>query len=73
MVPGVNFTERFSPFPTDQSLRIQILINLKNRNDGWITCSCDVEAEFLESNMETKMFIEPHPVMVTCGFMTESQ
>ena len=23
--------------------------------------------------METEMFIEPHPAMVTCGFMTEAQ
>ena len=73
MVPGVDFTERFSPVATDQSLRIQIAINLKYRNDGWITLSCDVEAAFLESDMETEMFIEPHPAMVTCGFMTEAQ
>ena len=54
MVPGVDFTERFSPVATDQSLRIQIAINLKYRNDGWITRSCDVEAAFLESELESK-------------------
>ena len=35
--------------------------------------SCDIEAAFLESDMEVEMFIEPHPAMVTCGFMTEQQ
>ena len=73
MVPGVDFTERFSPVATDQSLRIQIAINLKYRNDGWITLSFDVEESFLESDMETEMFIETYPAMLTCGFMTELQ
>ena len=66
MVPGVNFTERFSPVSTDQSLRIQIAINLKYRKVGWITRSCDVKEAFLESDMKTEMFIDPHPPMVTC-------
>ena len=34
MVPGVDFTERFSPVATDQSLRIQIAIYSKYRKEG---------------------------------------
>ncbi|MGB2452939.1 MAG: reverse transcriptase domain-containing protein, partial [Candidatus Poseidoniaceae archaeon] len=73
MIPGVDFTERFSPVATDASLRIQIAINLANFHIGWITQSCDVEAAFLEATMDVEMFIEPHPAMVVCGFMTEKQ
>ena len=73
MVPGVDFTERFSPVATSTSLRIQIYINLKYYDKGWRTKSCDIEAAFLEAGMDIEMFIEPHPAMVICGFMTEEE
>ena len=61
MVPGVDFTERFSPVATDASLKTQVAINLKKYRDGWRTESCDVEAAFLEPSMDSPMYIEPHP------------
>ena len=73
MVPGVDFTERFSPVATDESLKMQIGINLFNYQNGWETHSCDIEAAFLEPTMDNVMYIEPHPAMVECGFMTEEQ
>ena len=73
MIPGVDFTERFSPVATDASLKTQIAINLKNYKKGWRTQSCDIEAAFLESEMDNVMYIEPHPTMVECGFLTEKQ
>ena len=44
---------------------------LKKYRDGWRTESCDVEAAFLEPSMDNPMYIEPHPAMVACGFITE--
>ena len=73
MIPGVDYTERFSPVATDASLRIQICLTLCYYSKGWRTMSCDIEAAFLEAEMNTDMFIEPHPAMVVCGFMTEEQ
>ena len=35
--------------------------------------SYGIEATFLEAGMNTEMYIEPHPAMVVCGFMTEEQ
>ena len=67
MIPGVDFTERFSPVATDESLQIQITLTLYYYSDGLRSMSCDIEAAFLESNMEVETFIEPHPSMVTCG------
>ena len=58
---------------TDEALRLQISITLANYNLGWRTMSCDIEAVFLESTMDVDMFIEPHPSMVTCGFVTEDK
>ena len=73
MIPGVNYTEHFSPVATDASLRIQICLTLAYYDEGWRTMSCDIEAAFLEAGMNTEMYIESHPAMVVCGFMTEEQ
>ena len=73
MVPGIDFTERFSPVATNASLKTQVAINLKKYRDGWRTESCDVKAAFLEPSMDSPMYIEPHPAMVACGFITEEQ
>ena len=73
MVQGVDFTERFSPVATDASSCIQVAITLKFHHLGWVTRSCDVEATFLESDMDVDMYIEPHPAMVTCGIMSEKE
>ena len=73
MVPGVDFTERFSPVATDESLKVQIGINSKYQSIGWTTHSCDIEAAFLEPTMDNLVYIEPHPAMVECSFMTEVQ
>ena len=73
MVPGVDFTERFSPVATDESLRSQICINLVYYVNGWRTFSCDIEATFLEPDMDNPIYIELHPAMVARGFLTEVQ
>ena len=57
MIPGVDFTERFSPVSTDEALRIQIGINLKKYILGWRTYTCDIEAAFLEPTMDNEMYI----------------
>jgi hypothetical protein len=62
MIPGVDFTERFSPVSTDEALRIQIGINLKKYILGWRTYTFDIEAAFLEPTMDNEMYIEP-----SCG------
>ena len=73
MVPGVDFTERFSPVATDAALKTQVTLNLKKYKKGWRTQNCDIEAAFLEPSMDNPMYIEPHPALVACGFLTEQQ
>ena len=73
MVPGVDFTERFSPVATDAALKTQVALNLKQYKKGWRTQNCDIEAAFLEPSMDNPMYIEPHPALVSCGFLTEQQ
>ena len=52
MIPGVDFTEIFSPVATDEVLKFQIGITLYNKKKGWTMENCDIEAAFLESDME---------------------
>ena len=73
MVPGVDFTERFSPVATDEALKLQIAVTLYKKHLGWIMQNCDIEAAFLESVMDNDIFVQPHPAMVTCGFLTEEE
>ena len=56
-VPGVDFTEKFSPVATDTSTRIIIGITLYYTEDGWVCEAFDVEAAFLEPFLDIEMYI----------------
>ena len=68
-VPGVDFTESFSPVISDTSTSILIGLNLYHEEEGWITEICDVEAEFLHPNITVEMFIECPEVIVDLGII----
>ena len=74
-VPGVDYMERFSPVATDTSTRMIIDFTLYYDWLGynWICEAFDVEAAFLESYMDTLMFIEWPEGMVELGFLTKEQ
>ena len=52
MAPGDDFTERFSPVATDEALKLQIAITLYNKKKWWTMENCDIEAAFLEADMD---------------------
>ena len=54
-VPGVDFTEKFSPVATDTSTRIIIGITLYYMEDGWVCEAFDFEAAFLEPFLDIEM------------------
>ena len=60
MVTGVDFTERFSSVATDESLKVQVGVNLKNYHIGWETHSGDIEAAFLAPTMDKVIYIYNH-------------
>jgi hypothetical protein len=59
-IPGVDYTEKFSPVATDASLKTLIAVTLFFQDDNWTICSLDVEAAFLEPLMDTPMYITIH-------------
>ena len=72
-VPGIDFTEKFSPVATDTSTRIIIGITLYYTEDGWVCEAFDVEAAFLEPFLDIEMYIHWPPGIVELGFITEEQ
>ncbi len=70
-IPGVDYTESFSPVGNDTSVRI--VIGLSLFNDDWVLEIIDVEAAFLEGDMEKTMYIEWPAGMVHLGFITEEE
>ena len=74
-VPGVDYTERFSPVATDTSTRMIIGFTLYFHwiGEGWVCETFDVEAEFLEPFLDLLMYIEWPDGMVELGFLTQKQ
>ena len=56
MIPGVDYTEKFSPVSTDTSTRVILGLTMYKREEGWVCEMFDVEAAFLESKVETECY-----------------
>jgi hypothetical protein len=69
-IPGVDHAESFLPVD-DTSVRI--VIGLSLFNDDWVLKIIDVEAAFLEGDMEKTMHIKWPAGMVHLGFITEEE
>ena len=72
-VPGVDFTEKFSPVANDTSTRIIILLTLYYKNEGWECEVFDVEAAFLEPYLDNEMYIKWPEGIVELGFLTPEE
>ena len=57
-VPGVDYTESFSPNATNTSTSIMIGLTLYHEEEGWVSQLCELEAELLHPNIPIDMFIE---------------
>jgi hypothetical protein len=82
-IPGVDYTESFSPVAMDSSVRTVIGTSLylmghekeiaRVTDDSWTIEMFDVEAAFLNAKMENKMYIQIPEVMVLLGYVTEEE
>ena len=73
-IPGVDYTEIFSPVATDRALRILVGIVLFYNDRKWECHYNDVEAAFLELSLKNNfMFIELPPGIFELGFLTEKE
>ncbi|HEY9710756.1 MAG TPA: reverse transcriptase domain-containing protein, partial [Oculatellaceae cyanobacterium] len=70
-VPGIDYTEKFSPLATDTTTRLLIALTLWNQDKQWVCESIDIEAAFLEGSIEEPTFMEFPPGAVKLGYITE--
>ena len=69
-IPGVDFTEKFSPVAQPTSVRIVLVMVL------WLYWNCeliDIEAAFLEGRLKVSTFIDLSPGLVELGFITQEE
>ena len=79
-IPGVDFTESFSPVATDTSIRLLVAMFLFYKKNSvrptktpWVLEMFDVEAAFLNAEIDQRMFVEfPHG-MEELGFIGEDE
>ena len=72
-VPGVDYTESFSPVATDSTIQILLLYTLWKSKEGWGCEMFDVEAAFLNAELENVMYLAWPEYMVELGFITQQQ
>ena len=73
-IPGVDYTEKFSPVATDTSIRIVLALILYHwESEGWRPQGIDIEAAFLEGILDKKYYLEPPQILVLLGFLTEEE
>ena len=69
-IPGIDYTEKFSPVAQPSSVRIVLVMVL------WLFWGCeliDIEAAFLEGKLRVSTFTELPPGLVELGFMTQEE
>ena len=69
-IPGVDYTEKFSPVAQPTSVRITLAMVL------WLFWICeliDIEAAFLEGRLKVNTYIELPPGLVELSFMTQEE
>jgi len=71
MIPGVDFTQTFSPVATDVSIKVLLCIVLTK--DGWVAHMVDVEAAFLEAGLDEDVYIEWPEGLVEFGYVNEEE
>ena len=68
-IPGIDYSETFSPVANDSSIRIVLSITLTNK--GWEINVVDIEAAFLEAHLEEDVYIEWPEGLIEMGFTTK--
>jgi hypothetical protein len=71
--PGVDYTESFSPVACDTSVRSIFTITLNNIEKEWTCEVIDIEAAFLEGDIEEPVFVEWPEGMAELGFISTKE
>jgi len=75
-IPGVDFTQSFSPVATETTVRVTIAVQLYySERKGWICEVVDIEAAFLNADLEkgSELFIEWPQGLYELGLVTREE
>ena len=76
-IPGVDYTESFAPVGSDTAIRLingmYLYYHVLYKFENWVLESFDVEAAFLNSDLETKVYIEWLERMLDLGLITQEE
>ena len=66
---GVDYTQSFSPVATESSIRTFFLLSLYN---NWLPEMIDIEAAFLEADLDVPVFVEWETGLEELGMLTKA-
>ena len=69
-IPGVNYTGAFSPVATDSSVRVVLVYALFM---GWKLEVLDVEAAFLNAELDNLLYVKWPDAMLELGYLTKHE
>ena len=76
-IPGIDYTEKFSPVMTDATVKIIISLYLWHLTnypeEDWVLVLIDYESAFLNADVEKDIYIEYPKGMVELGYMTQEE
>ena len=72
-VPGVGYSKSFSPVASSSTIATLLSTTLHMENQGWTSEMFDVEAAFLNAELETPMYLEWPKSMRELGFITKEE
>ena len=72
-IPGVDYTESFSPVATESTIQILLVYTLWMYAKGWRCEMFDVEAAFLNAELDTAMYLKWPEAMQELGFISKEQ
>ena len=72
-IPGVDYTESFAPVATDTTIRLLLILALYKQEEDWTAECLDIEAAFLEGELDEPIYIEFPEGMDELGFVTTEE
>ena len=75
-IPGVDYTETFSPVASDTAIRLGISIVLyfqENSAEDWVLESIDIEAAFLEADLNKPVYVQWPEGLVELGIISAQE
>ena len=75
-IPGVDYSETFSPVASDTAIRLGVCIVLyfqATTNESWVLESIDVEAAFLEADLDKPVYVKWPEGLVELGVISPQE